>query len=344
MKDWFRRHALHKPPGSSPGRTSNPGTPRHDNPAAGVPIQDTTQDLWERCPQCHELLYGRELQRNLQVCQKCGHHYRLTATARIAQLVDSGTWQEFDENLIADDPIGFVRPGRESYSAKLEEETEAYVRRTAARVHLTGEDSEKLHGKPLREAAIYGRAKIEGLAFVLAVMDSYFFAATMGTVVGEKITRAIELAVRLRQPLVIIAASGGARQDEGIFALLQMAKTTAALTQLAKYRLPYVSILTDPTLAGVTASFASQADCIIAEPGAVIGFAGPRLIEQIMHEKLPSGADTAEFQLAHGMIDMVVQRRALKSTLGRALKLYLDARAVSVEARAIDSSVGMIHT
>ena len=190
----------------------------------------------------------------------------------------------------------------------------------------------------LREAAVYGTATIDSIPVVLAVMDPYFFAATMGAVVGEKIARAAELACYFRQPLVVVAASGGARQDEGIFALLQMAKTTAALTQLAEARLPYLAVLTDPTLAGVTASFASQADCIIAEPGAVIGFAGPRLIEQIMHEKLPADADTAEFQRTHGMVDMVVPRGALKARLGRVLRLYLDARAAAAATAGTDTT------
>ena len=353
MKDWFRRHALRRP--GEPAET--PPTTADDSPDAPHERADTTrevsEDLWERCSQCRELVYTRELHRNLHVCPKCGHHGRLTAAERIGQLADPGTWRERDATLSAADPIGFVRPGRESYAAKLDEEIAAYRQRTAAPPPEVGEQAvaptlkittyrQRIAGllpetdgetvqpnaaPQLCEAAVYGTAAIGDVAVVLVVMDPYFFAATMGAVVGEKIARAAELAARLGQPLVVVAASGGARQDEGIFALLQMAKTTAALTRLAEARLPYVSILTDPTLAGVTASFASQADCIIAEPGAVIGFAGPRLIEQIMHEKLPADADTAEFQRTHGMVDMVVPRGALKARVGRVLRLYADARA-----------------
>ncbi|MDE2992895.1 MAG: acetyl-CoA carboxylase carboxyltransferase subunit beta [Chloroflexota bacterium] len=359
MKGWFRRHALRRPAGPPESQPAD----ADDLPRATTEpvVQD---DLWERCPQCREILYARELHGNLQVCPKCGHHGRLTAPERLAQLTDPGTWREFDADLTAADPIGFVRPGRESYAAKLDEEIAAHRKRTAGLLQEVGEQEVsptlkitlyRQHGaelppeidgrmtKPgaaplLREAAVYGTATIDGIPVVLAVMDPYFFAATMGAVVGEKIARAAELAGYFRQPLVVVAASGGARQDEGIFALLQMAKTTAALTQLAEARLPYLAILTDPTLAGVTASFASQADCIIAEPGAVIGFAGPRLIEQIMHEKLPADADTAEFQRTHGMVDMVVPRGALKARLGRVLRLYLDARAAAAATTGTDTT------
>ncbi len=363
MKGWFRRHALRRPAGSPEAQPADAGDSLRAATKQAVP-----EDLWERCPQCREILYARELHGNLQVCPKCGHHGRLTAPERIAQLTDPGTWHELDADLGAADPIGFVRPGRESYAAKLSEEIAAHRQRTAGQLQEVGEQEVsptlkitlyRQHGtelppetdgkvtKPgaaplLREAAVYGTAAIEDVAVVLAVMDPYFFAATMGTVVGEKIARAAELACRLSQPLVVIAASGGARQDEGIFALLQMAKTTAALTQLAQARLPYVSILTDPTLAGVTASFASQADCIIAEPGAVIGFAGPRLIEQIMHEKLPADADTAEFQRTHGMVDMVVPRGALKARLGRVLRLYLDARTAAAATAATSATSALV--
>ena len=343
MKDWFRRHALHRPSGSAEAPAAEVDeSPRSDTEAV-VPAPDVPEDLWERCPQCRELLYARELQRNLQVCQKCGHHGRLTAAERIEQLTDPGTWHELDANLIASDPIGFVRPGRESYSAKLTEEIAAYNQRTSRVQPETDSRSVASSAAPLlREAAVYGTTEVAGNAVVLAVLDSYFFAATMGTVVGEKVARAAELASRLGQPLVAVSASGGARQDEGIFALLQMAKTTAALARLAEARIPYVSVLTDPTLAGVTASFASQADCIIAEPGAVIGFAGPRLIEQIMHEKLPADADTAEFQRAHGMVDMVVARQSLKTTVGRVLRLYLDARLAAADSAATASSMALV--
>ena len=263
------------------------------------------------------MLYAREFQRNLKVCQKCGHHARITAAERIDLLADPDTWQELDAHLRPTDPIGFVRPGRESYAAKLAEE-------------------EQSSGLP--DAAVYGHAAMDQIPVVLAIVDYHFFAATMGTVVGEKIARAAETARRQRQPLVAVAASGGARQDEGIYALLQMAKTTAALARLAEARLPFISILTDPTLAGVTASFASQGDCIIAEPGAIVGFAGPRLIQQIMREKLPDDADTAEFQLAHGMVDMITPRSSLKSVITQTLRLYLDALAAAESRPAVSGA------
>ncbi len=370
MKNWFRRHALRRPSGPTETPPADAGSSLRAATERAVPAREVPEDLWERCPQCREILYARELHGNLQVCPKCGHHGRLTAPERLAQFTDPGTWRELDANLSAADPIGFVRPGRESYAAKLNEEIAAHRQRTAGLLQEVGEqvvsstlkitlyrqhstelppETDGKATKPgaaplLREAAVYGTANVEGIAVVLAVMDPYFFAATMGTVVGEKIARAAELARRLGQPLVVVAASGGARQDEGIFALLQMAKTTAALAQLAQARLPYVSILTDPTLAGVTASFASQADCIIAEPGAVIGFAGPRLIEQIMHEKLPADADTAEFQRTHGMVDMVVPRGALKAKVGRVLRLYLDARAAAAATSATSPAMALVSS
>lgn len=264
------------------------------------------------------MLYHKEVARNLKVCHKCGHHLMLSARERIALLADPGTFLELDAGMLAADPIGFVRPSGQSYESRLEDE--------ATKAHLP-------------EAAVYGLAEMEGLPVVLAALDYSFLVATMGSVVGEKITRAFERALAEERALTIVSASGGARQDEGILALMQMAKTTAALARLAAARLPYVSVLTDPTLAGVTASFASQGDCVIAEPGAVIGFAGPRLIEQILREKLPPDADTAEFQLNHGMIDLLVPRPELKATIARLLRLYMDARCARGRSSAIDGQL-----
>lgn len=253
-----------------------------------------------KCRQCNELNYDREFERNLKVCARCGHHSRLTARERIAILTDEGSFEEFAANLTPQDPLEFKSEGK-PYTEKVREEQEK-----------TG----------LKEAAICGTATIEGYGTVLAVLDFSFLGASMGAVVGEKITRSIELAERTRMPFIAVSASGGARMHEGVLSLMQMAKTSAALSRLADARVPFISILTDPTTGGVTASFASLGDIIIAEPGALIGFAGPRVIEQITRQKLPAGFQRAEFLLEHGMIDLVVHRRELKDTLARLLMLY----------------------
>jgi acetyl-CoA carboxylase carboxyl transferase subunit beta len=250
------------------------------------------------------MIYKREWESNFKVCQKCGHHALLTARERIALLIDPGSFEELDRDMVSDDPLQFVLPDKEPYRDRLKVEE-----------RKTGE----------KEAALYGRGLLDGVPVVIAVIDMNFLAGTMGAVVGEKVTRACDLARAERRPLIVSSASGGARQHEGLFALMQMAKTTAAVRLLAQARVPYISLLTDMTLGGVTASFAALGDCIIAEPGAVVGFAGPRIIEQATGEKLPPGADTAEFQLQHGMVDMVVPRRDLKEALARLMRLYLDA-------------------
>ncbi|HEX2034518.1 MAG TPA: acetyl-CoA carboxylase, carboxyltransferase subunit beta [Chloroflexota bacterium] len=277
-------------------------------PESEKPIPD---DMWVRCPRCREMIYAREWDGNFKVCQKCGHHATLPAPERVQLLLDEGTFEELDAEMRSGDPLDFRPEGRESYVQKLER---------------TARDS----GRP--EACIYGRGRLDGIPVVLAVLDMSYFAGTMGSVVGEKIVRACELAAAERRPLVVCSASGGARQQEGVIALLQMAKTAAAVRALGRSCVPYISILTDPTLAGVTASFAALGDCIIAEPGAVVGFAGPRIIEQATGERLPPDADTAEFQLKHGMVDLVVLRRELKETVARVLRLYLDATRHQAES------------
>lgn len=272
------------------------------------------EDMWVRCTRCRELLYSREWENNFKVCHRCGYCARLTAKERIELLLDPGSFEELDATMRSADPIRFAPPDRPAYKEKLIKETQ---------------DS------GLAEAAVYGRGAIDRLPVVFAMLEMAYFAGTMGSVVGEKITRACELAVAERRPLIVCSASGGARQQEGIVALMQMAKTVAALNRLALAKVPYVSILTDPTLAGVTASFAALGDCIIAEPGAVIGFAGPRIIEQAMGAKLPPGTDTSEFQLQHGMVDLIVARRDLREVVARVLHLYQDAaRRQSDEATA----------
>jgi acetyl-CoA carboxylase carboxyl transferase subunit beta len=265
--------------------------------------------MWVRCAKCQEMLYTREWEGNFKVCQKCGFHARLTARERIELLLDPESFEELGKSLRSADPLNFAPEGRESYRQKLERE---------------------MATSGMSETCIYGRGKLDEIPVVLSILDMSFFVGSLGSVVGEKIARACELALEESRPLVICSASGGARQQEGVVALLQMAKTSAAVRRLGRARLPFVSVLTDPTLAGVTASFAALGDCIIAEPGAVIGFAGPRIIEQATGEKLPPDADTAEFQLAHGMVDMVVPRRELREVIAKVLRLHLDA---AVQAR-----------
>jgi acetyl-CoA carboxylase carboxyl transferase subunit beta len=260
-------------------------------------------DLWTKCVKCNELLYTRELENNLKVCQKCGYHFRLFSDERISTLTDEGTFTEESTDLEPVDSIGFVSLGQR-YSDKLRD--------------TQGKSS-------LREAVRYGTALIEEMPAVVLVTDFRFFGGSMGAVYGEKVARAADLARELGVGLVTVSASGGARMQEGIFSLMQMAKTTAALTALAEARLPHISILVDPCTGGVTASYATSADVVMAEPGALIGFAGPRVIEQTIKQKLPPDFQTAEFLLNHGMVDMVVPRRDLRPTISRLLGHYRNA-------------------
>jgi acetyl-CoA carboxylase carboxyl transferase subunit beta len=259
--------------------------------------------LWVRCEneRCRELLYVREYENNLKVCHKCQHHARLTGRERIGQLVDEDTFVEHDAQLAPADPLGFEAAGA------------SYRRKVAEAVAKSHE----------REAAIAGSARIEGQPVELVVLDFAFMGASMGSVVGEKLARAADRAGQQHAPLVTVSASGGARMQEGIFALMQMAKTVMALANLGSQ--PHLSVLADPTLGGVTASYAGVGDVIIAEEGALVGFAGPRVIEQITKQKLPSDAQRTAFLLEHGMVDMVVQRRDLRPTLARLLRLYAGA-------------------
>lgn len=256
-----------------------------------------------KCPGCKELIFGRDYSRNLKVCPNCRYHFRLTACERIELLVDPGSFVEIDADLVSTDPLHFVNQSQ-VYAEKLVQER-------------------KKMG--MNDAIVTGSATIEGRALALAVMDFQFIGGSMGTVVGEKITRAIELALKRRIPLLIASASGGARMQEGLYSLMQMAKTSAALAKLGEAGLPYFSLLTNPTTGGVTASFAMLGDVILAEPGGLICFAGPRVIEQFMHEKLPEGAVSAEFLLQHGMLDLIVPRHELRQTLARLLRFYTEA-------------------
>lgn len=258
-------------------------------------------NLAVKCPKCKEMLVGRDWEKNLKVCSRCGYHFKLSAYERIDLLVDPDSFIELDADIVSVDPLDFVIRSQ-SYEKKLNEE----------RTNVN-----------LNEAVVIGHATIEKYPLALAIMDFRFIGGSMGSVVGEKITRAIELAVEKQIPVLIASASGGARMQEGLYSLMQMAKTSAALTRLNEARLPFFSLLTDPTTGGVTASFAMLGDVTLAEPDALICFAGPRVIEGAMHTKLPEGAVTSEFVLQHGMIDAVVHRRDLRQTLARLLHLYV---------------------
>jgi acetyl-CoA carboxylase carboxyl transferase subunit beta len=258
------------------------------------------------CPKCSGLIDSEELARNLRVCPRCGHHFRITARDRIALLADAGSFRELDVGIKARDPLGF-------------RDSRPYPERLAQARQESG----------LNEAVVSGEMALNGHPLVIACLDFFFMGGSMGAATGEKITRSIESAADQRRPLLIVSASGGARMQEGILSLMQMAKTAAALGRLGAQAIPYFSVLTDPTMGGVTASFASLGDVILAEPGAMIGFAGARVIEQATYQVLPEGFQTAEFLWQHGMIDLVVARADLKATLGQLLHLYAPARAVA---------------
>lgn len=266
--------------------------------------KEIPEGLWVKCPRCAEIIYNKDIAKNFKVCRKCDYHFRLTAAERLGFTLDEGSFTEFDTDLIADNPLGF--PG---YPEKLSE-----ARQT------TG----------LSEAMVCGEGSISGYRAVFCVMDSRFIMASMGAAVGEKFVRAVEKACERRLPLIVFVASGGARMQEGMIALMQMAKTAAAVKLLDDAGLLYVSVLTDPTTAGVSASFAMLGDIILAEPGALIGFTGPRVIEQTIKQKLPDGFQKAEFLQQHGMIDLVVPRAVMRETLARILMLHgLESESVS---------------
>jgi acetyl-CoA carboxylase carboxyl transferase subunit beta len=255
------------------------------------------EGLWVRCPDCHTALFAKDLDAGLRLCLSCGHHFRMSATERLRSLFDESAWDEHDRNLVSTDPLEF-------------EDTRPYRARLAAATKATG----------LRDAAISATGRLDGLDVVIVAMEYGFIGGSMGVVVGEKITRAVERAMAGRLPLIIVCCSGGARMMEGTLSLMQMAKISAALARLDRARLPYLAVLTDPTTGGVTASFAMLADLSIAEPKALIGFAGPRVIEQTIRQKLPAGFQRSEFLLEHGMLDLIVDRRELKATLARLLR------------------------
>ncbi len=289
------RDLLRRPRYFSIGKDKPQDTRGQEEDKRGFP-----EDIWTKCPKCNELLYVREVENNFKVCQKCGYHFRLTSEERISYLADAGTFKEEGACIEPTDPISFISLDHK-YSTKLVETQEK---------------------SGLVEAVVYGTARIEEMPAVLAVSDFRFFGGSMGSVYGEKMARAARLAIQKKTGLVTVSSSGGARMQEGILSLMQMAKTSAALADLAEARLPYISVMADPCTGGVTASYASSADVVISEPGALIAFAGPRVIEQTIKQKLPPDFQTAEFQLKHGMLDMVVPRRELRSTISRLLRLY----------------------
>jgi acetyl-CoA carboxylase carboxyl transferase subunit beta len=255
------------------------------------------EGLWVKCPGCTQLIYNKDLATNLNVCPKCAHHFRIGAAERLRALFDGGQWTEHDHGLMSNDPLHFT-------------DTKPYRDRLR--------DTRKNTG--MNDAVVVATGNIDELPVVVAAMEYTFIGGSMGVVVGEKITRAIEMALERQQPVVIISSSGGARMMEGALSLMQMAKVSAALARLDRARLPFISVLTDPTTGGVTASFAMLGDLNIAEPKALIGFAGPRVIEQTIRQKLPEGFQRSEFLLEHGMLDLIVDRRDLKATIARALR------------------------
>ena len=255
-----------------------------------------------KCIKCKEILIIREWEKNLKVCTRCNFHFKLTAYERIELLVDPDSFVELDADIISVDPLHFV--------SRTKDEVQAYASKLS-------EESKKVG---LNEAVVIGHATVDQMPLALAIMDFRFIGGSMGSVVGEKITRAIEWGIDKRMPVLISSASGGARMQEGLYSLMQMAKTSAALAKLGEAKIPYFSLLTDPTTGGVTASFAMLGDVILAEPGALVCFTGPRVIEQFMHVKPPEV--NAEFVLQHGMIDAVVHRRDLRQTLARLMQLY----------------------
>jgi len=275
------------------------------------------EGLWVKCPSCAQIIYNKDLSASLSVCTKCAHHFRISASERLRTLFD-GAWEEHDRGLQSTDPLAFT-------------DVKPYRKRLDASMAATG----------LNDAVITATGQVDGVDTVIAAMEYGFIGGSMGVVVGEKITRAIERAIAGRMPVIIVSCSGGARMMEGALSLMQMAKISGALARLDRAKLPYISVLTDPTTGGVTASFAMLGDVNIAEPKALIGFAGPRVIEQTIRQKLPDGFQTSEFLLEHGMLDMVVDRREMKDVIARVLRFSVARREVPVETeRTVPAEIG----
>jgi len=259
-----------------------------------------TEGMWEKCAACRKIIWKKDLEANWQVCPRCDHHFRLSSLRRLELLMDGGEWTEHDAGLSSTDPLNFT-------------DTRAYRQRL--------KEAQKKLG--MRDAIRCVDGKLSGRPVICCAMEFGFIGGSMGAVVGEKVTRAIDLAIERRNPLVVVSCSGGARMMEGTISLLQLAKVSGALSRLDDARLPYISILTDPTTGGVTASYAMLGDLNIAEPRALIGFAGPRVIEQTIRQKLPEGFQRSEFLLQHGFLDAVVHRKELKSYVASALEFFL---------------------
>lgn len=285
-----------------------------------IKVQTTKKDGfsgWLKCSHCGELIHGKELEENLHCCPKCNYHYRLSAPLRIELLADSGSFEELYAELTPTDPLGFF--DSESYPDRIQK-------------------AQKKTGR--KDAAVVGTCKLDGRKVALGVLDFSFMGGSMGSVVGEKLCRIIELASKDLLPLILVSASGGARMQEAILSLMQMAKTSAALAKYQETGLPYISVLTNPTTGGVTASFATLGDVIVAEPDALIGFAGPRVVEQTTREKLPPGAQKSEFLLEKGMIDCIVNRHHLKEKLSLFLEFLTDnARKSKKKGETVPSKV-----
>jgi acetyl-CoA carboxylase carboxyl transferase subunit beta len=271
------------------------------------------EGLWVKCPSCTRVIYNKDLVSNLHVCPHCAHHFRVSATDRLKMLFDAATWTEHDASLRSIDPLTFT-------------DTKPYRSRLKSAIAATG----------LQDALVAGSGTVGGRPAVIAAMEYGFIGGSMGVVVGEKITRAAELAAKTRAGLIVVCCSGGARMMEGALSLMQMAKISAALGRLDRAGLPYISVLTDPTTGGVSASFALLGDLISAEPKALIGFAGPRVIEQTIRQKLPEGFQRSEFLLEKGFVDAIVDRRELKTTLARTLRLF-GAEDASIRAGERDA-------
>ncbi len=258
------------------------------------------EGLWEKCGNCKEIIYKKEILRNHKVCPKCDYHFRISARERLESLLDGGVWEELDEGIRPVDALKF-------------QDTKPYHQRLTDYQERTG----------MADAVVSARGKLERYDVIIAAMEYGFMGGSMGSVVGEKITRACERALRERIPLIVVSCSGGARMQEGALSLMQMAKISSMLAQLHEASVPYISVLTDPTTGGVTASFAMLGDVNIAEPRALIGFAGPRVIEQTIRQTLPEGFQRSEFLLERGMIDMIVERVEMKATLARCLRFLV---------------------
>jgi acetyl-CoA carboxylase carboxyl transferase subunit beta len=258
-----------------------------------------TEGLWMKCDHCRQIIWRKALEENLQVCPKCDFHFKIDAVTRLGLLLDEGRWEEYDRDLVSTDPLEFV-------------DQRPYKERLAAMQQATS----------LKDALIAASGRLKQRPVQICVLELKFIGGSMGAVLGEKITRAVERSMARREPLIIVSASGGARMQEGAVSLMQMAKVSAALMRLDEARVPFISVLTDPTTGGVTASFAMLGDLNIAEPGALIGFAGPRVIEQTIRQKLPEGFQRAEFLLKHGFLDAVVRRHDMKDFIARALDFF----------------------